>query len=128
MPSDRLSSKPESNSHEYCNCVTLKKEVEEFTDPEDIPIEEGREIIMAKSKERNDGGKAATFIQNESAEFSTIFPPKFSDLGSFSISCIMGNGEIERVLCDLGASISLMPYSLFHKLYSGPLRLAPFSL
>jgi len=31
-------------------------------------------------------------------------------------------------LCDLGASISLMPYSLFHKLHLVPLQPATFSL
>ena len=41
-PLDRLPSKPEPNSQEHYNCVTLKEEVENLTDPEDIPIEEGR--------------------------------------------------------------------------------------
>jgi len=36
--------------------------------------------------------------------------------------------EIERALCDLGASISLMPYSLIHKLHLESLQPAPFSL
>jgi len=47
-PPDKFPSKPEPNPHEYCNCVTLKEEVEDFTDPEDILIEEGREIIMVR--------------------------------------------------------------------------------
>jgi len=29
----------------------LKEEVEDFIDPKDIPIEEGREIIIVKSKD-----------------------------------------------------------------------------
>jgi len=61
-PSDRLPSKPESNPHEHCNCVTSKEGVENSIDPKDVPIEEGREIIMLESKKRNDSGKAATFI------------------------------------------------------------------
>jgi len=36
--------------------------------------------------------------------------------------------EVERAPCDLGASISIMPYSLFHKLHLGPLLAKPFSL
>jgi len=36
--SDRLSSKPDPNSREHCNYVNLKEEVEDFTNPEDIPI------------------------------------------------------------------------------------------
>jgi len=48
----RLPSKPESNRHEHCNCVTLKKGEEDPRDLEDIPVEKGREIIMVESKER----------------------------------------------------------------------------
>ena len=36
--------------------------------------------------------------------------------------------KIERGICDLGAGVSIMPYSLFHKLHLGPLLAAPFSL
>jgi len=43
----------------------LNEEVEDFTGLDDIPIEEDREIIMVKSKDRNDGGLATTFIENE---------------------------------------------------------------
>ena len=57
-----------------------------------------------------------------------FFPPKLSNLGSFSIPYVVGKVEIERALCNLGASISLMPYSLFHRLYLGLLQPAPFSL
>ena len=127
-PSDRPPSKPEPSPHEHCNRVNLKKEVEDFTDPKDIPIKKGREIIMVESKDRNDGGKAATFIENESVEIPTIFPPKLSDLGSFSILCIVGKVEIEGALYDLGANISLMPYSLFHEVHLGSLQPASFSL
>ena len=37
---DRLHSKPKPNLREHCNCVAMKEEVEDFTDPEDVPIEE----------------------------------------------------------------------------------------
>jgi len=127
-PSNILLSKPESNPCEHCNCVTLKEKVEDFIDPKDIPIEEGRETIMVECKERNDGCKAATFIENESVEIPTAFPPKLSNPGSFSILCIVGKVETERALCDLGASVSLMLYSLFHKLHLGPLQPSPFLL
>jgi len=71
--------------------------------------------------DRNDGGTTATFIENENVEIPVVFPPKLSDPGSFSIPCIMGKVESERALCDLGASISPMPYSFFYKLHLRPL-------
>jgi len=38
-----------------------------------MSIEGGREIIMVESRERNDGGKAMTFVENESLEIPIIF-------------------------------------------------------
>ena len=46
----------------------------------------------------------------------------------FSIPFLIEKMKIERALCDLGAIISLMPYSMFHKLHLGLLWPAPFSL
>ena len=43
-------------------------------------------------------------------------PSKLQDPGSFSIPCCIGDTQIERALCDLGASVSLMPLSLCQKL------------
>jgi len=43
----------------------LKKEVEDLAHLEDIPMEEGRRIIMVGSKKRNNGGKTATLVENE---------------------------------------------------------------
>ncbi|CAH9097948.1 unnamed protein product [Cuscuta europaea] len=69
------------------------------------------------------------------AEFATIalteecsailqnkLPPKLKDPGSFTVPCSIGKiGEV-RSLCDLGASINLMPHSLFKKLGVGELQ------
>ncbi|XP_019161898.1 PREDICTED: uncharacterized protein LOC109158446 [Ipomoea nil] len=46
-------------------------------------------------------------------------PPKLKDLGSFSIPCIVGGFVVSRALCDLGASVSFMPYSLCKRLNLG---------
>ncbi|XP_072084529.1 uncharacterized protein [Arachis hypogaea] len=42
--------------------------------------------------------------------------PKLKDPRSFIISCTIGNMTLEKSLCDLGASINLMPLSLMKKL------------
>jgi len=106
----------------------LKEEVEDFTHPEDIPTEDRRKLIMVERKDRNDGGKATTFIEIENIKIPTAFPPKLSNPGGFSIPYIAGKVEIERALCDLGVSSSLIPYYLFHKLHLRPLQSTPFSL
>ena len=49
-------------------------------------------------------------------------PPKLEDPGSFSIPCIIGNLKFDNILCDLGASINLMPLSIFRALGLGELK------
>ena len=43
-------------------------------------------------------------------------PQKLKDPGSFTIPCKIGNSIFERALCDLGASIKLMPLSIVRRL------------
>ncbi|GMI63455.1 hypothetical protein HRI_000014800 [Hibiscus trionum] len=49
-------------------------------------------------------------------------PQKKKDPGSFIILCIIGDKFVGKVLCDLGASINLMPKSIFQKLGIGKAR------
>ena len=49
------------------------------------------------------------------------FPPKLKDPGNLSTPYMVYKVRIDRVLCDLGASISLMPYSIFQNLSLGEL-------
>ncbi|GMJ10652.1 hypothetical protein HRI_004734400 [Hibiscus trionum] len=49
-------------------------------------------------------------------------PPKMKDTGSFIIPCAIGNHYIGKALCDLGASINLMPKLVFEKLGIGKAR------
>ncbi|XP_062114553.1 uncharacterized protein LOC133825654 [Humulus lupulus] len=49
-------------------------------------------------------------------------PPKLKDPGSFTIPCSIGGRDVGRALCDLGASIILMPMSIFKKLGIGEAR------
>src|SRR5436190_625616 len=48
--------------------------------------------------------------------------PKLKDPGSFSIPCKIGSLKFENALCDLGASVNLLPYSLFKKLNIGEVK------
>ncbi|XP_070025616.1 uncharacterized protein [Nicotiana sylvestris] len=48
--------------------------------------------------------------------------PKLEDPGAFSIPCTIGSAEFAKALCDLGASINLMPYSIFKTLGIGQPR------
>ena len=46
-------------------------------------------------------------------------PEKLKDPSSFSIQCLVGNIQVSRALCDLGASVSLLPLSMARKLGMG---------
>lgn len=49
-------------------------------------------------------------------------PTKVKDLGRFTIPCSIGTRYAGRALCDLGASINLMPLSVFKQLGEGKCR------
>ncbi|PON51805.1 hypothetical protein PanWU01x14_213750, partial [Parasponia andersonii] len=47
---------------------------------------------------------------------------KYKDLGCPTISCVIGEQKIEQALLDLGASMNLLPYSVYQKLNLGELK------
>ena len=49
-------------------------------------------------------------------------PPKLKDPGSFNINITIGNGDVVKAMLDLGASINLMPYSIYAQLGLGELK------
>ncbi|XP_022881095.1 uncharacterized protein LOC111398428 [Olea europaea var. sylvestris] len=55
-------------------------------------------------------------------------PQKRKDPGSFTIPCTIGSSSFEKALCDLGASINLMPLSVFKKLGLGEVKLTTMTL
>ncbi|VVA38945.1 PREDICTED: LOW QUALITY PROTEIN, partial [Prunus dulcis] len=57
-----------------------------------------------------------------SAVLLNKLPPKKKDPGSFNISCTIGNSNFKSALIDLGASINLMPFSVFQRLGQGDLK------
>jgi hypothetical protein len=46
-------------------------------------------------------------------------PPKFKDPGASTISCIIGQKEIDKALLDIGAGVNLLPYSVYQQLGLG---------
>ncbi|XP_070017590.1 uncharacterized protein [Nicotiana sylvestris] len=51
-----------------------------------------------------------------------LMVPKLEDPGAFTIPCTIGNADFTKELCDLEASINLMPYSVFKTLGIGQPR------
>ncbi|XP_057802972.1 uncharacterized protein LOC131018267 [Salvia miltiorrhiza] len=69
-------------------------------------------------------GEFETVNLNEecSAILQKKLPAKLKDPGSFTISCIIGGQQFGKALCDLGASINLMPLSIFQRLAIGEMK------
>ncbi|XP_016195263.1 uncharacterized protein LOC107636255 [Arachis ipaensis] len=60
--------------------------------------------------------KTVLLTQEYSAIIQKGLPPKLKNPGSFLIPCTIGNMAIDKSLCDLGASINLMPLAMMKKL------------
>ncbi|XP_038896533.1 uncharacterized protein LOC120084786 [Benincasa hispida] len=54
--------------------------------------------------------------------FQNNLPTKMKDPGTFTLPCTIGGKMVGNVLCDLGASINLIPMSIFKKLDIGEAR------
>ncbi|XP_014503149.1 uncharacterized protein LOC106763476 [Vigna radiata var. radiata] len=68
--------------------------------------------------------KKRKYIEEETIEvqgncnviIEKLIPPKLKDLGSFTIPYTIGNIYVGKALIDLGASINLMPLSMFKEI------------
>ena len=78
-----------------------------------------KEILSKKRRFVEEG------VVNLTATCSVVIkknlPEKMKDPGSFTIPCTIGGFEIQKALCDSGASINLMPLSVARKLSLGEL-------
>ncbi|XP_075087602.1 uncharacterized protein LOC107772983 [Nicotiana tabacum] len=74
--------------------------------------------IMA-NKRRFTEFKTVTLTEECSARVQSKLPPMLKDLGCFTIPLAIEKHEASRALCDLGASINLMPLSIFKQLKLG---------
>ena len=76
--------------------------------------------ILSKKRRFADKG-VVNLTATCSAVIKKNFPEKMKDPGSFTISCTIGGFEIQKGLCDSGASINLMLLSLARRLSLGEL-------
>ncbi|KAM2517627.1 hypothetical protein PS1_032515 [Malus domestica] len=60
--------------------------------------------------------------ENVSAILQRKLPPKCKDPGSFTIPCVIGNTPFKSAMLDLGASINVMPYSIYVSMNLGELK------
>ena len=85
-------------------------------------------MSRAESEVKNVEFEALRFEEAYDVVIPEKFPPKLKGRGSFSIPCTVCQARIDRVLYDLGTSVSLILYFIFQKLGLGKLQPIPISL
>nr|XP_027124403.1 uncharacterized protein LOC113741122 [Coffea arabica] len=71
--------------------------------------------IMTRKRKLEDCETIA-LTEECSAIIQNKLPPKLKDPGSFSIPCTIGSINFSKALCDLGASVSLIPLTVARQL------------
>ncbi|XP_076939596.1 uncharacterized protein LOC143608441 [Bidens hawaiensis] len=77
---------------------------------------------LCTSKKKLKGTETVKVSENISAVLQKRLPPKGKDPGVFTVPCKLGNITLPRAMLDLGASINVLPYSIFKTLNVGPLK------
>ncbi|CAJ2640369.1 unnamed protein product [Trifolium pratense] len=73
-----------------------------------------KELLTKKRKPLDD--EMVSMTEECSALIQRKLPQKKKDPGSFTIPCSIGDLTIGKALCDLGASVNLMPLSMMKKI------------
>ena len=76
---------------------------------------------LCTHKRRLKGDEKISMGRNVSALIQPM-PQKCKDPGTFTIPCTIGHNKFENAMLDLGASINVMPMSVFNSLALGPLQ------
>jgi hypothetical protein len=79
-----------------------------------------KDLVTVKRK--TNVPKKAFMTEQVSAILQCKLPLKYKDPGCPTITCMIGVSQIERALLDLGASVNLLPYSVYLQLRPGELK------
>ncbi|KAM1519888.1 hypothetical protein ACFX1Z_022643 [Malus domestica] len=77
---------------------------------------------LCTTRKRISNKEVVKVSENVSAVLQRKLPPKCKDPGSFTIPCVIGNTRFEHCMLDLGASINVMPYSIYASINLGELK------
>ncbi|XP_010445481.1 PREDICTED: uncharacterized protein LOC104728150 [Camelina sativa] len=77
---------------------------------EPYPLYKGMLLDISKQKAKNQAKKDLKDIG------TAVIPTKLEDPGSFNLPCSLNYMHFNKCLCDLGASVSVMPFSIAENL------------
>ena len=83
---------------------------------------------ILSNKRKWDAHETIPLNEECSAIIRNKLPPKLKDLGSITIPYVVGKFSISRAICDLEASVTIMPLSLCRKLNIGDPKSTNISL
>ena len=83
--------------------------------------------VMSKKRKLHEF-ETVKLTEECSAILQRKLPQKLKDPGSFTIPCVIGGSRINKALCDLGASINLMPFSIYRTLELGEVKPSTITL
>jgi hypothetical protein len=85
-----------------------------------------KDLVIVKRK--TNVPKKAFLTEQVSSIFQYKMPVKYKDPGCPTITCKIGDNRAERALLDLGASVNLLPYSVYVQLELGELKSTSITL
>ncbi|KAH9679448.1 hypothetical protein KPL71_026137 [Citrus sinensis] len=127
---------PRREGKEHCKVISLRS-VKDVDNLVGVPKRKAESTLIQKetqsekepqsptSQHADESSQAATFAENDDptpVDNESKIPQKMKDPGSFTIPCSIGTKYSGKALCDLGASINLMPLSVFNQLGVGECR------
>ncbi|KAM2188725.1 hypothetical protein ACFX1R_032230 [Malus domestica] len=77
---------------------------------------------LCTTRKRISSKEVVKVSENVSAVLQCKLPTKCKDPRSFTIPCVIGNTRFESAMLDLGASINIMPYSIYASMHLGELK------
>ena len=115
FPAKKLKSKEEEHYNKFCDWMKPLFLQIPLTDAIKLPpySKYMKDIVTNKRKIPNE--EISTMLANYS--FNGKVPKKLGDPGIPTIPCSIKNNYVKTALCDLGAGVSVMPFSLYKRLY-----------
>lgn len=87
-----------------------------------------KDLCTQKRRMRTEAPQKVVLTEQVSAVLTNQAPRKLKDPGAPLISCVIGNITNERALLDLGASVNLLPSSVYDSFSFGELKPSPITL
>ncbi|CAH9119078.1 unnamed protein product [Cuscuta europaea] len=120
----RETKKPEKDSDIYETFAKCEVNIPLLNSMKSVPrfAKFLKELCKTKRKNKLKEKQEVMVSEHVSAIFQNKLPEKCSDPGMFTIPCTIGGTTFPRALLDLGASINVIPHSVYKSLQLGPLH------